>query len=223
MPENGIQGKDQLNIRRELVHRVENGRTVHEKLQHNRPQVVDIAEKDEKRGKNHANAQVEQQHGRDGIDKANEPPCELHVVDCAEHEENQKRQQEVQQDLDVDRKEEQVFRNVDLRKDARIPEETPHPSVGRLRKPVEHQKPAEEVGGVMVQRPPEKLLEHDLHHQEHQEGGKHTPPHSKNRTLVLLLEVALDQFLKQKPASLQSLKHFGLLYHTSHPCTRGDS
>ena len=76
----GVEGKGQLQRRREFVDRVEDRRPVHDELYQNRPEVVDVPEEDEERRKDHADADVEQQQRHDGIDKEQEPPRERHVV-----------------------------------------------------------------------------------------------------------------------------------------------
>jgi hypothetical protein len=50
----------------------------------------------------------------------------------------------------------------------------------------------------MLYIPPEELLKNDLHHEKRQKRHKHTPPHAKNGTLILLLEVSLNELLKKK-------------------------
>ena len=98
--------------------------------------------------------------------------------------------------MDVDRKEEEVLRDIDLGEDGRIAEKATHAAVGRLGEPAERKKPAEKVGGVVINRTAEEVFEDDLHDEKHKQRRKHAPPHSKNRTFVLLLEIALDKLLE---------------------------
>ena len=76
MPVDRIQGKHELGLRGERVRQVEDRGPVHQKLQRNRPQIVDVAKKDEKGGKDHADADAEQQVRRNRIEKEQEPPGE---------------------------------------------------------------------------------------------------------------------------------------------------
>ena len=89
-----------------------------------------------------------------------------------------------------------------LGKDARVGKKTPHAAVRGFGKPVERKESAEEVGGIVVHRSAEKLLEDDFHHQPHQKRRKHAPTHAEDRAFVLLLEVSLYKFLEQELVSL---------------------
>ena len=65
-----IQGKRKFDVRGELVRLVEYCRPVHQELQCDPPQIVDVAEKHEEGGKDHADADVKQQQRRNRIREA---------------------------------------------------------------------------------------------------------------------------------------------------------
>ena len=199
--------KHKLKLGAKAVRRVEDRRTVHQQLQEHAPEVVDVAEEDEKRGKHHADAEVERHKGGQREGQQQKPPGEVDAVQPAEEEEHDERKEEVDKRLDGTRKEEQVFRNIHLCKYAGIGVQTLHSVVCGVREPSVQQVPAEEIRGVVGDGPPEELLEDDLHHEQRQQGHEQTPAHTKDSALVLLLEVALDQLLEEKPMPFQLLKH----------------
>ena len=84
---------------------------------------------------------------------------------------------------------------------------TAHPVIGRFGKPAKKQIAAKKVSGEMLDIAPEKLLKNELHHEKRQKRHQHTPPHAKNGTLILLLEVSLNELLKKKLILLQFPKH----------------
>ncbi len=59
------------------------------------PEIVHVAEEDEKRRKNHADADVEDEHSHDRIEKKDKSPSKSNVIKCAEEEENQQGQPEI--------------------------------------------------------------------------------------------------------------------------------
>ena len=50
--------------------------------------------------------------------------------------------------------------------------------------------------------PSEELLEYELEHKQHQQRLEDTSADSQQRSLVLLLDIALDQFLEKELAHL---------------------
>jgi hypothetical protein len=69
----------------------------------------------------------------------------------------------------------------------------------------------------VLDRASEKLLEHDLHHEQHQKRRKHTPRDAKNGALVLLFEIAFYQFFKQELVTLEFCHHMLVFYHITQP------
>lgn len=53
----------------------------------------------------------------------------------------------------------------------------------------------------------EELLENDFHDKQGQKRHQHAPPHAENRALVLLFEVALDEFLEEEFMLPEGLDH----------------
>ena len=54
----------------------------------------------------------------------------------------------------------------------------------------------------MLHIAPEKAREHQTHDKEGEERVQDAPPHTKDGTLIFLLEVALHQLLKKEAAFL---------------------
>ena len=198
VPVDRVAGKHKLQPGRHVVNGVENRRTVHQEPHEHFPEVIDVAEEYEQGRKNHPDAEIEDGQRDDRIQQTQELPRERHLVQRTKDEKHKKRQDEVEKHLHVGRENEKILRDVHLREDAGVPEQTAHPGACGPGKPVERQQPAEEIRGVVRRLAAEELPEHDLHDKQHEKRRKHAPPHAKNRTLVLLLEVALDQLLEQE-------------------------
>ena len=92
------------------------------------------------------------------------------MVQYTEHEEHDHGQAEVDECLHILGKQEEVFGDVDLGEDGRVSHERGHALGGGFAEIGEDQVPAEQVGGVVLHIPAEKLGEHQSHDQEHQQG-----------------------------------------------------
>jgi hypothetical protein len=70
--------------------------------------------------------------------------------------------------------------------------------IGRFGKPAKKQIAAKKVSGEMLDIVPEELLKNNLHHEKRQKRHQHTPSHTENSALILLLKISFDEFLKEK-------------------------
>lgn len=187
-----------LDRRRVAVHRVEDRRHVHQQHREHVVQVRNIPEEHEQRRQNQAHADVEDHQAEDRIEDRDEFRRERHAVNGRKQEEHQQRQAEVDDCRNVLRQQEHVFGHVDLREDVRIAHQRVHAAGCRLAVIREHQVAREQVRRVVRHISAEELGEHQAHDQQGQKRRQNAPPHAQHRALVLLLEVALDEFLEEE-------------------------
>ena len=86
----------------------------------------------------------------------------------------------------------------------RVAHQRVHTARGRLAEVREYRVAREQVRRVMRHVPAEELGEHQPHDQQGQQWRKDAPSHAQHRALVFLLEVALDQFFKEKLMLIKS-------------------
>jgi len=194
---------------------VENGGHVHQKLGKDRPQVLNVPEKDEQSRQDQSNANVEQHQTADGVQQQNKLPRERDVVQHAEQEKHAQGQPKVNEGLHVLGQQEQVLGHVNFCENARIAHEGGHTLTGGLVEVGEYQIATEQIGGVVGHIPAKKLREDQPHDQQSQQRGQHAPGHAQNRALVFLFEITLDQFLEEEAVLKQFLEHRRYLYLSS--------
>lgn len=180
------------------IHRVEDGGHVHQQHGEHVIQILNVPEEHEQRREDEAHADVEEHETQDRIEDRDKFPGEGHPVDRRKQEEHQQRQAEVDHRRDVLGQQEDVLGHVDLGEDVLVGHQGVHAAGGRLAVIAEHQVAREQIRRVMLHVAAEKLREHQPHHQQRQQRGQNAPSHAQHRTLVLLLEVALDQFLEEE-------------------------
>ena len=99
------------------------------------------------------------------------------------------------------------YLGIHLGEDARVAHQGAPPLGGGLVEVGENEVAAEEVDGVVGGGPAEELGEHQLHHQQRQEGRQDAPRHAQHRALVFLFEVPLDQLLKEEAVAAKLVIH----------------
>lgn len=180
------------------VNGVKDGGQVHEKLGEHTPEVLNVPEKYKQCRQDQTHTDVEQHQQRNGVKQHNELPRKRDAVKNAKQEEHDQRQGEVDECLHIFGEQEQILGHVDLRENTGIAHKGGHALIRGLAEATENQVAAEQVSGVVLHIAAEKLGKHQSHDQQRQQWGQHTPRHAQHRALVLFLEVALDQFLKEE-------------------------
>lgn len=147
-------------------------------MQKNTPEILNVTEEHEQRRQDQPDPNIEERQTGDWVQEEDELPGERDVVQDAEQDEHAQGQSEIDECLHVLREQEEVLRHVDFGKDPGVSQQTGHSLVRRFPKVREHKVPAEEVGGIMRDIPPEKLCEYKPHHQQRQQRGQHAPGHA---------------------------------------------
>ena len=159
-----IEIKCDLEIGRNIVNRIENGRTVHQQLKRDTPKVLHVAEEYVKGRQDQPNADIEEGQCHYRIRKKEKPPRKINSVQDAERKKHSESQREVQKRLNILGQQEYVLGHIDLREYRRIVPKASHPFVGGFAEIHEKEIPAEEVCRVMLYGGPEKLRKDHLHH-----------------------------------------------------------
>ena len=182
----------------ELVYLIKNCRKICEQGEKHIVQILHIPKEHIERGKYHAHPNVHGKQADNGKHQRQHVRAEGDAVERAENEIHAQRKPEVDKRRDVFREQEHILRHTDFCEDARIAHQAVHAAFGRLFIVRHHQVAAEQIGGIMRRVAPEKLSEHQPHHQQSEQGRKDAPCHAQRGALVLLFKVALDELFKKK-------------------------
>lgn len=163
-----VEEEQMLRHRGVAVDGIENCRHIHQKLGEHAPQVLDIPEKDKQRREDQPHADVEQHQQGHGVKQEDDLPGECDTVQEAKEDEHDHGQAEVDEGLDIFGKEEQILGHIDLGEDGGVAHEGGHSLTRGFIEIGENQVPAEQVGGIVLHVPPEKLGKHQAHDQKHQ-------------------------------------------------------
>lgn len=193
-----VEQKQPLDRQRIAIHRVEDRGHIHQQHGEHVVQIRNIPEEHEQGRQDQADANVKDHQAGDRIEDRDELPRERHAVDRREEEEHKQRDAEVDNCRNILRQQEDILGHVDLREDVRVLHQGVHAAGGGFAEEAEQQVACKQVSGVMIHGSAEELREHQLHHQQGQERRENAPPHAQHGALVLLLEVAFDEFFKQK-------------------------
>ena len=96
------------------VNGIKDGRHIHQKHGEHAPKVLHISEEDEQRGKDKSDAQIEYNERNYGNNKQKKGEGEAYPIENAEDKEHHQGKAEIDERGNVPRKEEEVFRHVDL-------------------------------------------------------------------------------------------------------------
>ena len=202
-----VEQEQALHVVAVAVNGIENGGHVHQQHGKYRPQILDIPEKDEQRGQNQSYTDVEQHQAGDRIEQQDKFPGERDPVQNTEQKKHAEGQAKVDERLHVLREQEKILGDIHLGEDARVAHKGGHPLAGGLVEAGEDQVAAEEVGRVVGGGASEELGEYHFHDQQRQQRGQNAPGHAQDCALVLLFEVAFDQFLEEELVSFEFLDH----------------
>lgn len=187
-----------LDLQRIGVDVVEDGGQVHQEHGEHAVEVFDVPEEDEQGREHHPHADVEYGDAHDGIDEQQEVPVEGDALGSHEDEEDHQGQQEVDEGLHVAGEQEHVLGHVHLGKDPGVAHQGAHAAGGGVVEVGKEQIAAEEVDGIVLGGAAKELGEDQRHDNQRQQRGDDAPYHAQYGALVLLLEVPLDQLLKEE-------------------------
>lgn len=125
-----IAQEDALDHRGIAVHRVEDGRHIHQQHREHVIQVLNIPEEYIQGGQDQAHADVEHHQAEDRVQDRHEFPGERHAVDRRKDEEHHQRQTEIDDRGHVLRQQEDILGHVDLRKDVLVRHQGVHAAFG---------------------------------------------------------------------------------------------
>ena len=193
-----IQIQQLLKIVRQLVHRIKNSGHVRDQSKEHLIQVLNVTEKHKQRRQNGSDSDVHNQktQNRKNQQKHRRPEC--NPIEDAECKINQKRKSEVHQRRHILGQKKEVLRHIDLRKDLGVAHQRLHAVLRGFLVIRQHDITRKQVGRVVRNVLSEEIGENDMHHQQRQKRRQHGPCHPKHASLVLLLEITFDQFLKHE-------------------------